>query len=100
MDKRMTEGAETPRSEPEILPPLRGERAARDPRESAAFGRFSGIRIVRISGSRAILYGLLALVMAAGLMVVFAGALLIAVPVIAVLMLASFAAAWWRRTFR
>jgi hypothetical protein len=92
---------ETPRSEPEILPPTRpgaplgngGPGAGDSTWTSYGFQR---IEMRRISPLRLFIWALIAL----SLLVLIAGTMLIALPIIAGLAALSFGAAWLRRVLR
>lgn len=91
---------ETPRSDPEILPPTRSG-APFNEGEGAQSGSWSGygfqrIEMRRISPLRLFIWALIAL----SLLVLIAGTMLIALPIIAGLAALSFGAAWLRRTLR
>lgn len=94
---------ETPRSEPEILPPTRpGAPFNEDEGAQAGHsGSWSGygfqrVEIRRISPLRLFIWALIAL----SLLVLIAGTMLIALPIIAALAVLSFGAAWLRRVLR
>ena len=92
---------ETPRSEPEILPPTRpGATVGKDgpgaeDRAWTSYG-FQRIEMRRISPLRLFIWALIAL----SLLVLIAGTMLIALPIIAGLAALSFGAAWLRRVLR
>lgn len=91
---------ETPRSEPEILPPTRPG-APFNETEGPQAGSWSGygfqrIEMRRISPLRLFIWGLIAL----SLLVLIAGTMLIALPIIAALAVLSLGAAWLRRVLR
>lgn len=93
--------SETPRSEPEILPPTRpGAPVGKDgpgaeDRAWTSYG-FQRIEMRRISPLRLFIWALIAL----SLLVLIAGTMLIALPIIAALAVLSFGAAWLRRVLR
>lgn len=99
----MTE-PEYPRSEPEILPPER--KSGRAPFEDgfARAGRAGPesfrVYVGRVSPLQMTLYGLLAVLVIAAILFVFASILAVAIPAIALLVAAGFAVAFLRRTFR
>jgi hypothetical protein len=92
---------ETPRSEPEILPPMRpgaplgDEGPGAGDRAWTSYG-FQRIEMRRISPLRLFIWALIAL----SLLVLIAGTMLIALPIIAGLAALSFGAAWLRRVLR
>lgn len=97
---------ETPRSEPEILPPTRpgapfnedeGAQAGHSGHAGSwsSYG-FQRIEMRRISPLRLFIWALIAL----SLLVLIAGTMLIALPIIAGLAALSFGAAWLRRVLR
>ena len=92
---------ETPRSEPEILPPTRSGAPLGDEgpgvgdRAWTSYG-FQRIEMRRISPLRLFIWALIAL----SLLVLIAGTMLIALPIIAGLAILSFGAAWLRRVLR
>lgn len=93
--------AEKPRSTPEILPPLgAGQRAGRhDDNWTYAGQGAEHIRVYRLGPFTAMALGFGVLAIAALLLFVFAGALLIALPVAAVMLLGSFLAFKFRNRF-
>ncbi len=94
---------ETPRAEPEILPPERGGFAPYGeggPRMHWQSQGFQRIHIARIGPLRLMLWAFFAVLFVALILFLFAGALLIAVPVIAVLIGGSLVAARFRGLFR
>lgn len=91
--------AERPRSEPEILPPLGVGQGAREDRWTYAAQGGEQIRVYRLGPFAAIVLGFGVLALAALLLFVFAGALLIALPVAAVIALGSILAFRFRNRF-
>ncbi len=93
---------ETPRVEPEILPPGSGGPFGSGGVRWTSWesGGERAIFIRRVGPFQLFVWSLLAILVVAGFFFLFAGALLIAIPVAAALVGGSIVAAWLRRTFR
>jgi hypothetical protein len=92
---------EKPRAEPEILPPVRDTRyGGRDDSSAWAGSGAYRIHVARISPMRIALFAILGALVVAAALFLFAGFLLIAIPVVAALVGFSFVTAWFRRKFR
>lgn len=93
---------ETPRSEPEILPPERGQRPFRGGWDDArrAGPESFGIYVGRVSPLQMTLYGVMAVLVIAAILFVFASILAIVIPAVALLVAGGFIAAYLRRWLR
>jgi hypothetical protein len=93
-DEPSRQTPESPKFEPEILPPERMESAFRSDRA------FAGVRIVRIGPLRLAFWIVGFLALLALLLFVFASALLVLAPFVAAIIVGSVAWAWLRRFFK
>ena len=93
---------EHPRSEPEILPPERKSRPFRSGWDDARRAGPESFRIYvgRVSPFQMTLYGVLAVLVIAAILFVFASILAVVIPALALLVAGGFIAAYLRRWLR
>jgi hypothetical protein len=98
--KPPTPSGEKPRSEPEIIPPLRGEARGESMWHSVDGRGTHRIYVARL-GPFSIAMLLLAIALLAAILVILLiGTILIWIPVVAFLIATAIVSAWWRGAFR
>jgi hypothetical protein len=102
MDQRPTPKGETPRAEPEIIPP--GQPASRvrrtGPQDWSGYGQDGGVHRVYVAKAGPfgfVLLGLVLAAVAAFVVVLVVGAFLIVIPLAGLLLAAAVISGFWRR---
>jgi hypothetical protein len=95
-----TPSGEEPRAEPEILPPLRGEARGEAMWQSADDHGTHRIYVARLGPFSMAMLLLAMALLAAILVILLIGTILIWIPVVAFVIAIAVVSAWWRGAFR